>query len=207
MDSDVVIWDWNGTILNDLDAVLLTLNEMLSIRGLPFESKDKYKSRFKFPVIEYYKELGFDFQKEDFHDASVEYVQLYNKHNDMFKLTDGVIDVLEHFKKMNKKQYVLSALDEICLRDILQKYGLIHYFEDVFGSDNIYGSKKVDTGRRLLNVSGVDSSDCVMIGDTEHDAEVAFELGFKCVLYTGGHNNKERLVAVASTIDMMKELM
>jgi len=66
---------------------------------------------------------------------------------------------------------------------------------------------KVQVGKSWLAQSGIAPSSCVMIGDTDHDAEVAKALGTKCVLYTGGHQSRRRLEAVCpNVIDDLAQL-
>ena len=59
-----IIWDFNGTLFDDVEAGINSVNDMLSERGLKtLEDKEDYRKVFKFPIIEYYKDLGFDFEK------------------------------------------------------------------------------------------------------------------------------------------------
>ena len=60
---------------------------------------------------------------------------------------------------------------------------------------DIYGVSKVQLGTDYLRRTGIDPAHCVMIGDTQHDAEVAAAIGAKCVLYTGGHQSRALLEA------------
>ena len=62
-----IIWDWNGTLLDDLDVSMDALNSILTKEQLPLVlDKDEYRKYFQFPVIEYYKKVGFDFAKTPF---------------------------------------------------------------------------------------------------------------------------------------------
>ena len=60
-----VIWDWNGTLLDDFDISIDAINEMFEERGMPkFKDKEDYLKHFCFPIEKYYKNVGFDFLKE-----------------------------------------------------------------------------------------------------------------------------------------------
>ena len=50
-----ILFDFNGTIVDDLDLCLNLLNTMLSMCNHKKVSKEKYFEIFTFPVIEYYK--------------------------------------------------------------------------------------------------------------------------------------------------------
>ena len=65
-----IVFDFNGTIIDDVDLCLNLLNEMLEVEDLPLVSLEKYKNIFTFPIIEYYKKAGFTFQKHSFKELS-----------------------------------------------------------------------------------------------------------------------------------------
>jgi len=75
--SHTIIWDWNGTLLDDMDICISSMNRMLSKRELPELNIDKYRDVFTFPVIDYYKAIGFDFRKEPWDVAAHEFIWLY----------------------------------------------------------------------------------------------------------------------------------
>ena len=77
---DRVLWDWNGTLLDDLDMNYEVMKTMLLKTGKnTFPSKDFYLENFAFPIINFYKLLGFDFESRSFEEAAVEYVSEYEK--------------------------------------------------------------------------------------------------------------------------------
>ena len=56
-----IIWDWNGTLLNDRWLCVEAINQALNKRNLPMLTEGKYKDVFSFPVEDYYKKVGFDY--------------------------------------------------------------------------------------------------------------------------------------------------
>ena len=66
-----IIWDWNGTLLDDVDIVIDCMNSLLKKRNLPLLHVDKYKDIFTFPVKDYYSQLGFDFTTEPFEKTGI----------------------------------------------------------------------------------------------------------------------------------------
>ena len=72
-----VIWDWNGTLLDDVDACVQAINLLLEPRGLAPMTRARYHREFTFPVRRYYDTMGFDFSAETFDDVAVEYHQAY----------------------------------------------------------------------------------------------------------------------------------
>ena len=70
-----IIWDWNGTLINDSWVFVELMNEELTIRNLPLINIKKYRQKFTFPVKKYYQNLGFDFNKEDFKKVGYNFIQ------------------------------------------------------------------------------------------------------------------------------------
>ena len=75
-----VVWDWNGTLFDDVALCIQVMNGMLEKRGLPqLAGPEQYRQVFTFPVEEYYKALGFDFGREPFSQLAVEYISEYDR--------------------------------------------------------------------------------------------------------------------------------
>lgn len=83
MKYDLVIWDFNGTIIDDVALGISSVNTMLAKRSLPvLESADEYRAKLRFPIIDYYRSLGFDFGAEPYDVLAREWVELYNAGED-----------------------------------------------------------------------------------------------------------------------------
>ncbi len=76
-DIDHVIWDWNGTLLNDVPHAVDTINFLLGPRGLPLMSIERYREIFSFPIRRYYETLGFDLQAESFADLCDQFIDRF----------------------------------------------------------------------------------------------------------------------------------
>jgi phosphoglycolate phosphatase len=202
-----IVWDWNGTLLNDLEVGVTTLNDMLERRKLPLLTCRQYKDKFGFPVADFYREVGFDLKQESLHDVSVDFVETYNRYAEKLELNEQVCEVLETIQGAQIKQYVLSALREDLLEQMVHDFDIAVRFDRVCGSDNIYAEGKIERGLRMLEKCPVCSAETLMVGDTVHDAEVARALGFDCILFAGGHNSEWRLAEKAPVIHQMKELL
>lgn len=202
-----IVWDWNGTLLDDVRAGVDTLNDMLDRRGLPLLTVQEYKDRFGFPVVDFYHQVGFDMDKESLHVLSVDFVETYDRYAGDIALNSHVPEVLARIQQAGIKQYILSALREDLLQQMICDFGIDSRFDQACGSDNIYAVGKIDRGRRMLQSYGICPQDTLMVGDTIHDAEVATALGFDCILFSGGHNSEWRLVEKARVIHDLEELI
>ena len=204
---DTIIWDWNGTLLDDLDLSIKAVNVLLRERDLPILTLDRYKDIFGFPVINYYEKAGFDFSKEPFEIPARQYVKLYASGESDLKLFPDVVDTLSFFKDNNYRQIVLSAMKEDNLRKMISNAGISHFFDGIFGIKDNYAREKVSIGKQVIENLNLNPEKCLMIGDTLHDAEVAEQCGFDCILYSGGHVAKQRLETTGfKIIDQHKTL-
>lgn len=200
-----VIFDFNGTILNDVDLAVESLNKTIAkylTRG-PISIED-YKKVFKFPVKKYYEDVGFDFNKLSWEEVGQYWMNDYMNNFNKAYLYDGILDLLKENKEKGIKNICLSATRRDLLNKQLETLNIKDYFDEVLGIDNIYASSKVNVG--LDFIKDKDKEECIMIGDTTHDKEVADAMGIKCVLCANGHQPKDTLLSVCdNVIDDIRE--
>lgn len=189
-----VVWDWNGTLLDDVDAALVSINTMLKERGMPVLSMERYREIFGFPVIDCYRLLGFEFSTDSEWDAIAnEFHRNYNRNVDQAGLVSGSLEVLEAVSERGIGMSVLSASETNRLNELLAHYRIDGYFRHVVGHNNLYGSSKLSLGRQLTLLLDLPPEAVLLVGDTVHDYEVARDAGWKCVLYLNGHQDEARL--------------
>ena len=203
-----IIWDWNGTLLNDLWLCIESINILLKKRNLPVIDDRRYLEVFSFPVKDYYEKVGFDFSKEDFSIPAHEFIDLYNARVNTCKLHQLALPVLNNFKEKSIRQYVLSAMQQDMLEATLNQNTIFPYFDAVVGLDDHYAVSKIDRGKELLKNHSIEKDSACIIGDTIHDFEVATELGVSCILIADGHQSKLRLKKTGATvIDTLGDLI
>lgn len=188
-----IFFDFNGTILQDVDLCYDLLQKMLVECNHPTITKTKYKEIFDFPVINYYKAAGFSFPPDDFSALSLEFIKEYQPKSFSCPLQDGCVEVLEYLRNKGYRLVCLSASQIDNLTEQLNKLGIIDYFDDVLGLDNIHAASKVEVGKKFVEDTNLNPSECFMIGDTTHDALVSQTLGFDCALLSAGHQAAHRL--------------
>lgn len=197
---EYILWDFNGTILDDVQTGIDSVNFLLRNRQLPeIPSKEAYRKMFGFPIRDYYGRLGFDFSKEPYETVAVEWVDQYLSRVKDAPLCAGVLSALAFFREKGIKQSILSATQLEMLEGQLQALGIRDYFEEVMGLDNIYATSKealaLSWKKRHPGVQAV------MVGDTVHDYEVAKAMGVDCVLISGGHQPEATLVRCGCPVD------
>lgn len=188
-----IIWDWNGTLLNDVDANIRSINKILSEKQMLLINRASYREEFGFPVKAYYEKLGFDFKKQDWDKIAQNYINNFISEMPFTKLFEDVLTTLDHCKSKGLKHFILSALEYNQLLIDVDRHGVNEYFEAIYGMNNIYASSKIELGAKLLSENTIDKESTIMIGDTIHDYEVALSMGIDCILYSKGHQNRTRL--------------
>ncbi len=187
-----VIWDFNGTILDDLACCIESANDLLSAHGLPrLGSVEEYRAKFGFPIIDYYRRLGFDFEKLRYADLAVEWVAYYLEHSVTAALYPDVTDTLMTVRSRGVSQLILSATELGMLERQVESLGIRGYFDELLGLQNIHAYSKEEIGR-MWRADHPDAS-VLLIGDTDHDAQVAAAIGADCVAVARGHQSKETL--------------
>lgn len=187
-----IIWDFNGTLFADIDAGIVSVNTMLAERGIKtIQSVEEYREIFRFPVIDYYRDLGFDFDAEPFDVLAPIWIDLYNKNSANAPLQEGALETLQAFQALGIPQLLLSATEINMLRGQLDTLGITEYFDEIMGLDNIHAHSKKAIALDWLE--RMPSARPLFIGDSLHDAEVASALAADCVLVANGHQSRQRL--------------
>ena len=203
-----VIWDWNGTLLNDKWLCIESINTLLKDRDLSLIDEDKYHEIFSFPVKDYYARAGFDFAKESFEIPAIQFIDLYNRRKHLCQLQPDARNVITSLHASGCSQYLLSASETGILTEMTEFHGIRHYFSKIKGLDNHYAHGKVELGLELLSQISSEAGSVVLVGDPCHDEEVASQMGVPCILFTGGHYPVHRLKSCSSRlIDRLSELI
>lgn len=202
-----LIWDFNGTVLDDVDICIASIDRMLAKRGLPLlQSREVYHSYFRFPVIDYYRAVGLDLEREDYYTVlAPEWIGYYLEAEPRCGLVPGVLPVMQDMRAAGIRQVLLSATRQEQLVAQVSRLGIADQFDELYGNDNIHAASKTHLARAWVDAHP--GARPLFVGDTEHDAEVADAVGAPCILYTGGHQSAARLALCGKKmIGDMREL-
>lgn len=189
---EICIWDFNGTILDDVQAGILAVNELLSECGIPqIPDRIYYQESFGFPIRAYYERLGFDFEKTPYEELAPRWVEKYLRYVNDAQCFSDVATTVQALNKLGIRQIVLSATERQMLLGQLENVGLLHQFEEVLGLDNIHAESKLSLAKKWREENP--DARVLVIGDTDHDVETARAISAECVLIARGHQSKQRL--------------
>jgi phosphoglycolate phosphatase len=188
-----IVWDWNGTLLDDVEQSIHSMNQMLAVRNYPLLALSGYKEIFTFPVKEYYKKAGVNFGEFDWEEVAMEFIQNYRNNVAEAGIQREAGSVLKYFSDHNVRQFVLSAMQQEFLTETIGQRLDAGIFEEIVGLNDHFAHTKLENAMLLIQKIGLPLNSIVMIGDTLHDFEVARAAGIRCVLFSGGHQSHQRL--------------
>lgn len=205
-----VVWDWNGTLLDDFPVIMGAVNEALTELGfLPIDG-DAYRDHYTRPVPLFYERvLGQALTPEQFEIIDTRFYAAYRARVQEARLYDDALESMERIAAVGASQSLLSMLREPDLHEGLSRHGLGQQFLCIDGLREAHGPKKsVHLARHMEQVAallgGCDPERWVMIGDALDDALAAQENGLPCVLLDGGSHHRSDLekagVPVAGTL-------
>ncbi|NWF89299.1 MAG: HAD family hydrolase [Ignavibacteriaceae bacterium] len=189
-----IIWDWNGTLFNDVELCLDVLNGLLLRNELNPITITKYREIFTFPVKDYYAKAGLDLEKYSFEILGKEWMDEYQNRRLEARLFHNAEKYLQKIFSSGVEQSILSAYKQDTLLELVNHFQLSKYFTYLNGLDHIYATSKVDLGKELMEKLNHEKGEVLLVGDTVHDFEVAREIGADCVLIASGHQSKSKLV-------------
>ena len=162
-----IVWDWNGTLLDDRWLCIEAINVVLGSRGMPLVSDKNYRDVFCFPVIEYYEKLGFDFTKEHFPIPG--FLEYYKSRFKDCKLHKDAEFVLKRINESGITQSILSAGKQSSLVRLVNHHNIDYLFNQLIGIKNEKADGKIEAGINWLKTSRLEPENILLVGDTIHD--------------------------------------
>lgn len=189
-----LVWDWNGTLLDDLPLVVTATNAAFASIGGPIVSADDHRRDFRRPISDYYGSvLGRPITDGEFVALDRAFHQAYRGGVATCELT---VDALAAMARWAGTQSLLSMWFHNELVPTVERYGLTSHFARIDGlRATVGGGFKSEHLVSHLAELGVEGTDVVMIGDSIDDADAAASVGARCILYTGGFTHPELLRA------------
>ena len=189
-----IFWDWNGTLVNDVYAALESVNDILDRRNRPRIDLQRYYELVATPITIFYERL-FAPEKPDFTVLAEEFHTGYDRHMQKYGLMPGVKDILTELNKLGAVQIVISSSERNRLKEQVARFGISDIFAEIIGQDGFRCASKLESAKEYMQTAGISPSDAVLIGDLDHDFEVASALGCDCLLISKGHQSHRALSA------------
>lgn len=206
MKYKAVLWDWNGTLIDDAAAACDTVNDMQRENGAPEIDMERYYTLVDTPIKKFYtgllgrEDIDFPAISESFHSG-------YDSRLMQIELMDGAEEILALCKSSGIVSVIVSASHTDEVNSLLKRYGIDGYFMRVLGADNNFAESKTGRTVRFFSELGIDKSEALFVGDTLHDYDTAEALGIDCALISGGHQGRKILETTGAYVfDNLSEL-
>lgn len=187
-----LLFDWSGTLVNDLPPTLFATNAVLAHHDVAEMDLDEFRARFRLPYPEFYEEVlpgvAIDSLEDIFRSA--------------FRASPEQVTVLPHAREMMEwcreqgtRCFILSSMDTGVFDEQAERLGMDHFFERLY-------TGIIDKRERIgsiLDAHDLDPSVTAFIGDMAHDIETAHHGGVASVAVTTGYDPEARLVKAEPT--------
>ncbi|CAM5372742.1 Phosphatase OS=Kitasatospora aureofaciens OX=1894 GN=GCM10010502_58990 PE=4 SV=1 [Kitasatospora aureofaciens] len=204
-----IVWDWNGTLFHDMDAVLGASNAAFATIGVGPMTMQQYREQYEIPIPRFYERLlGRMPSQEEWQRLDDAFQDRYRELSPACGLTEGVPELLAGWQAAGHSQSLLSMYVHDKLVPLVDSFGLTGSFLRVDGRSGPPGGQKADQLTKHLAALGewVDPARTVLIGDAADDALAALHAGAHAVLYTGGSHTREKLEPVGvPVVDSLAE--
>ena len=206
MKYTLLVFDMDGTILDTLEDLKITMNHALRLHNMPERTLDEIRS-FVGNGIRRLIELavvdGTSIQKID--EVHKDFMAYYEDHcADFTKPYDGINDTIAELKKRGYKTAVVSNKVNEAVLDLCDEYfpGL---FDLAIGeTPNVARKPAPDMVYLALNHFGVSKEQAVYIGDSDVDVATAKNSGLDMIAVDWGFRSRECLMEQGATTIISK---
>ncbi|MFF3393227.1 HAD family hydrolase [Streptomyces sp. NPDC002669] len=203
-----LVWDWNGTLLDDNVAVVGATNAAFGEIGLEPITLEQYREMYCVPIPRFYERLMGRLPTEaEWERMDGVFHRHYTERRAACGLTEGAEELLAQWRLAGRSQSLLSMYGHDELVPVVRGYGIEPHFVRVDGRTGPSGGSKARyMERHLAALDGISPQYTVVIGDAVDDAVAAAHVGAKAVLYTGGSHSRASLEAAGvPVVDSLAE--
>lgn len=212
--THLAVFDWNGTLLNDMEATHIATNASLAYFGKGPITREQEQEHFTFPLIHFYEKMGISVDQYLEHAEAVGnlFNRVYTEESAKCGLREGTIELLEWLKKNNVVCTVLSNHRDALLALDVERHGIAGYFDSISGNKNpatiVQGLSKQVRLEAYLKDSGLAAEKAFIIGDSHEEPELARRLGLTSISISGGLMTPARLAKVGADfrVDSMTQV-
>jgi len=184
-----LFFDWNGTLLNDLERHYYAAKRIFEMCGVKPPTRDQYCEEISSEFWRFYYEHGISSSVTSDELNAMKNQALSEHEVPSAILQDDAIAVLAQCQRRNIRLFLVSGEAPEKLKRDIAHYGVALYFEGVWGGAH---PKEIVLGR-VLERSGIVPQRSCYVGDTVEDVHIARTLGMEAAAFTGGYASYERL--------------
>ena len=187
-----ILWDWNGTLQDDVRAAVNGINLLLRERKMPEVSIERHRELFTIPVRRYYEALGFSLENENWDEMASQFIEAFAS-DPSAHLFPETRPALSRLSAHGMDMYVVTAGEQDRVDRLLRERDIREFFTDIVGLSDPGAGSKIDRARALMDARRLSPAETCVIGDTDHDKDVADAVGCRCILLASGYQSRQRL--------------
>ena len=197
---NLVVFDWNGTLLADTKACLDGVKHELAIFGMSPITINRYRETFEVPVERFFQNLGISktARQQKYKQAAKAFHDYYEPRAAHCRTRAGTRAALDWLQKQKIRKVILSNHTSEGIYAQLGRLKLNQYFDAVLANDSIsdsYHQGKLGRLKDYLIKNQLSPKQTLIVGDTAEEVLIGKELGINAVAISGGHYSTKRLVA------------
>jgi phosphoglycolate phosphatase-like HAD superfamily hydrolase len=184
MRIDHIVWDWNGTLFDDGDALIRATADAFLAAGLARVTPDLYRAHFTRPIADFYDRLA-GRALEPAEQAALDgyFQRSYARYLVAARLAPDAVSALACWGRAGGSQSLLSLYPQDKLDRLVAAHDITAFFRRVDGLPGGGAPRKEPHLRRHLLALGVPPSRAVLVGDNVDDVHAARACEVACVLY------------------------
>ncbi len=181
-----LIFDWSGTLVDDLGPVIEATNNVLGKYGIPAFDREQFRRIFRLPYHEFYAELL----------PHIPLAELEAHFRPAFDAAISPVTVLPHAREklewcsaLGIRTFVLTSMDTLAFERQLDDFDLRHHFEATYSG--VLDKREII--HEILTTHGLDPAETAFVGDMTHDVETARHGGISSIAVLTGYQHAEIL--------------
>ena len=189
----LAIFDFDGTLFNSVDDVIICFNKALTLLGFPTLTREEYIERLGGTIDEIISLVLKDNNTpENIDILKKTYLELYNSSKKENTIPfPKAHDLLKSLKEKNVLLAINSNRLNYSLNYFVEKFFSDIDFVLIEGQDNISPPKPHKFGvEKIIKKSGLSKSEVIYIGDSNTDIETAKNAGIECIIVKWGYGNQ-----------------
>ena len=186
------IFDWSGTLVDDLAMVIDATNHVLQQYGKRPIERDDFKQRFRLPYAGFYEEILPGVPLDELEDHFRIGFADSEKSGVRSPLLPYAHEFLQCLHSRNKRMFILSSMDAQAFDLHSVDLGVAHYFEATYAGV----LDKREQIHQLLESHDLNAAHTVFLGDMCHDIETARHGEVTSIALLTGYQSEEQLSQV-----------
>lgn len=197
MKPKLIIFDFDGTLGDTRQNIIITLQRTMRLLGLPIRSDEECAATIGLTLGDSFRSMYPDMSCEVAERCVKVYRDIFYESIEELtpELFAGVSDTLARLAAMDIEMSIASSRSSPSLLLFLERMGIANYFSYVLGSDNVARHKPdPEPVLQTLRERGYDASEALVVGDMPVDIAMAHGAGVRAIAVTFGNATREELV-------------